>query len=231
MRTNLFGIDESLEGFSFANFETYGRDVNLDQEGFGRKLEEAINILQMAKQSIEQSNNNLVDQKIRINSIAQKIADRLEQPNSPLGILPIGFDELASVFPIALAGGSLIYVFSFIDAMSLRKEFHHSYKYLVKNSITDQQITSIAPLWLDPLRAEQNKIMRFAILTIPFVVFVAGCVLIFYSWTNPNISIGGEYTNRYIFGGLYVLSGGLFIYGYFKIIKEYRHYINEKASI
>jgi tetratricopeptide (TPR) repeat protein len=230
MRTNLLSIDESLEDFSFANFEGYSSDFNLNQEGFGRKLEEAVNILQIAKQSIEQSNNNLVDQKIRINSIAQKIADRLEQPNSPWGILPIGFDELASVFPIALAGGFFICVSSFIDTMNLRKEFHRSYKHLVKNSITDQQIISIAPLWLDPLRPEQNKIMHFAVLIIPFVIFIAGCVLIFYSWTSPNMSIGGEYTNRYIFGGLYLLSGGLFTYGYFKIIKEYHHYIIENAS-
>ncbi len=61
--------------------------------------------LQTAKQSIEQTNGNLIDQQTRINSIAQKIADRLEQPSSPIGTLPVGFNELVFIFPIALAGG------------------------------------------------------------------------------------------------------------------------------
>ena len=78
MHANLLGIDKSLESFSFANFQTYGN--NLNQEGFERKLEEAVNVLQVEKQSVEQSNNKLDDQKMRINSMAQKIADRLEQP-------------------------------------------------------------------------------------------------------------------------------------------------------
>jgi hypothetical protein len=228
MHTYLIDIDQSLDNFSFYQFQGYSTGPR--QQEFERKLEGAINTLQIAEQSIEQSKNNILDQKTRINSIAQKITDRLEQPSSPVGTLPVGFDELVSVFPIALAGSFLVCLSSFIDAIRLRKEFQDIYKDSGKNSITDQQISSIAPLWLDPLRREQNKKARFAIFLIPFVIFVAACVLIVYNWTGPNMSIGGEYTNRYVFGGLYLLSGGLFVYGYLKTIKEYRHYANENAS-
>jgi hypothetical protein len=106
MHTYLKGINESLNNFSFYQFQGYSTGPT--QQEFERKLEVAIHTLQIAEQSIEQSKNNILDQKTRINSIAQKIADRLEQPSSPVGTLPVGFDELVLVFPIALAGGFFV---------------------------------------------------------------------------------------------------------------------------
>ncbi len=110
--------------------------------------------------------------------------------------------------------------------MKLRKEFHF-YAHSVKNPLTEQQITYIAPLWLEPLRREQNKVLRLTILLIPFFIFTVSCILIVYSWISPNMSIGEEYLNRYFFGGLYLLCGGLLVYGFLKIIKDIYQYKSE----
>jgi hypothetical protein len=227
MGTNILDIYGSLEDFSFIKFEEYPIRKGPNEQEVGLILEETINKLQTAKQPIEQSNTNLVNQKTKIDSVAQKIADRLEQPNSPLGTLPVGFNELVLVFPIALAGGFFVCISSFLDAMNIRRELQHFYRHSADYSTDDQQISSTSPLWLDPLKPEQNKIIRFTVLVIPFLIFVTSCLLIVYSWITPNMSIGGEHINRYVFGGLYLLSGGLFLYGYLKIVKEYRHYRSE----
>ena len=117
-----------------------------------------------------------------------------------------------------------------VDSINLRKEIRRVNKHSARNSITYHQTAFIAPLWLDPSRPE-HKITRFTILLIPFIIFVVASMLIVYSWTSVNMSIGGEYTNKYVFGGLYLFTGGLFIYGYLKIVKEYRRYASENASI
>ena len=225
----LYEIQDSLSDFTFFKLKIY-----TTSPGYffvARDLEDAMKQLNAIKLSIEVSNNNLMAERLKIDSLAQKIAERLEQPSSPIGTLPTGFDQLVSIFPIALAGGYLICIFSLIDSMRFRRKILDLYKNVFNNSNSKEKIIAIAPLWLDRFDSHQGKILRFSILLLPVIIFGSSCLLILYSWTNSDISLGGEYMNRIVFGILYLVCGFLFVYGLIQFIKEYSKVNSNKESI
>jgi hypothetical protein len=150
----------------------------------------------------------------------------LEEFESPIGKLTIGFDDLVMFFPIALASGFLVVTSMLIEAMKFRRYYlsFHPMKDNVKGSLTSQDIARTAPLWVDREDPNQNKIARFAILFLPLLIYTAACGIIFFSWWGiPESSLGDIPAYRPIFAGVYLITGLLvFPYCYLKIIREYR---------
>ncbi len=66
-----------------------------------------------------------------INGGIQKLANRFDQFESPLGKIPLVFSETIAVFPLLLAVGFFIYSFLLQQVMSLRIDLAGQYVYKI----------------------------------------------------------------------------------------------------
>jgi hypothetical protein len=97
----------------------------------------------------------------------KEVAQRLDQFQSPIGIIPIGINESVVFFPLALGIGFLICSSLRSDTIRLRKELHECYQKQNPN-LGDDKMTLITSIWLDPVGSRQNVLVNFAILSIVF---------------------------------------------------------------
>jgi hypothetical protein len=176
---------------------------------------------------------NLADNMNKSIEDDRKVEERLSQIDFPFGQLPATLDEAISIFPISMAVGSLICNSIIVDTIKLRRELLDYYiqKYISKG-IRDKSpdISNIAPLWIDPVHCKQQQILKFFILSIPFIIFVASCFLIFFEWLLIDPALGhrrtiltfpgGTEINHIVFTTMYTISAGLFFYGYRRIMSE-----------
>ena len=182
-------------------------------------LNDEINRFQRAKAEFD---SLLADLKVR----ETQVASRLNQIEFPFGKLPIGLNESIAVFPIVLAIGFLVLAMSLRDIIRLRRSYHRLYQRKDPNKVilTDEQIMLIAPLWIDPLNAARKNLVSLVILSIPFLIFIVACVIILYSWTLPGFIRIGESFNWWLYGGMFLLSFLLFLYGYRQVAMEVKRY-------
>ncbi len=87
--------------------------------------------------------------------------------------------------------------------------------------LTNDQISLLTHVWLDPENLRENKTLLYTLLFLPFLIFVISCILIFYSWTIPVLLPGIDQLNWWLYTGLYILSLLVFIFCYLKIYREY----------
>jgi len=106
-------------------------------------------------------------------------------------------------YPISLASGFLLSKVFLSESIRLRRYIHRIYQKKQKREdiVKNQRIYLIAPLWLDPANPDQNKIMQFLILLLPFVIFLLSIVMISYSWhyTPHAPSVAAQNLSRKIF--------------------------------
>lgn len=182
---------------------------------------------------LEKENTTVKNQIVMLENQSKQLDERLQQIEFPFGKLPVGLTESIAVFPIILAIGFLVIASQLREAIQLRKSFHQLYqrKDPTRRILDDQQIALIAPLWIDPESTSKQKLVRFTILTIPFLIFLISCILIFYNWTIPGFFAYADRLNWWLYGGLYLLSLGIFIYGYRQIFIELSGYSNNGMRI
>jgi hypothetical protein len=175
---------------------------------------------------LEEDRTRLENDFSRLNNELGNITKRLEEFESPIGKLTIGFDDLVMFFPLGLASGFLVVTSMLIDAMKLRRDYlnFHPRRDKIKGSLSTLEVARTAPLWVDHEDPGQNKIGRFAILFLPVLIYLAACAMIFFSWWEiPESSLGDVPAYRPIFAVAYLISGLLvFPYCYLKIIREYQ---------
>jgi predicted nucleic acid-binding Zn-ribbon protein len=184
-----------------------------------KKLQEDLTNLQKDKMAFEQ-------QQTKLQAEETQIAERLSKIEFPLGKLPIGLIEAVAVFPLLIAIGFAISVSGLVETLRLRKAFQIFYqqKDPGRTILTDVQIALITPLFIDPTSPFQNRIVRFSVLSIPLVVFLVAAALILYSWTIPDTVTSASMINDWMYGGLYILSLGGFVYSYWQLIIQLRQY-------
>jgi hypothetical protein len=162
-----------------------------------------------------------------------EIEDRLKQIEFPFGKIPIGLDESIFLFPVGLAVGFLICASILGNTIRLRKDIHTRYKIKKDagaNSIADQKVDLIAPLWIDPISKKFYQLLKLMIFLVPLVMFVVSLYLISHIWGIINrdqlagVFVNSSINNLLIHGGLYILSFGFFIYGCWRIFVELRNY-------
>jgi hypothetical protein len=179
---------------------------------------------------LESNREQLLQNKTLLQNEKNEIADRLDQIQFPATKVPINLDDAIMVFPILLAVGFLVCINLLCNAIHLRKNFHS--RYLKKNpmeaKLKDEEIALITPLWIDPLNSKLNQVIRFAIVIIPFAIFLLTWYLIINylmaSESDRSISLSPESTYYWIYSISYVLSLILFIYGCWKLVMQIRDY-------
>jgi len=169
----------------------------------------------------------LEDKKSVLDDQQKEITNRLNEFESPIGKLKIGFDDLMIIFPIALTGGFAMCASMFVDTQSYRRYYLNFHPKRIDvdgiaRNLSDDEISLSAPLWLDPKNDKQNKVVRALVLFIPMAVYLASVALIFYSWSIPQSSLGcGSRDYRPYYTIAYISISVIFVYSYVKIICEY----------
>lgn len=154
-----------------------------------------------------------------------RTAQRLEDIEFPFGKIPIGLNQSISLFPLGLGTGFLICASLLGDAIRLRKDYGSK-----GNSLSDERMRLIAPLWIDPKSSKLSQTLKFMILLVPLVVFVVSVYLISNSWSImgneelEGIFIGNNTSNHIYYIGLYILSSVFFVYGYWRVLVEICNY-------
>ena len=192
----------------------------------GSQIDHQSQVLQLQYNELQESQKELTDQLNKMKEEEKQVAARLDQIEFPFGKLPVGLTESIAIFPIILAIGFLVVASQLRETIQLRKSFHQLYqrKDPTRTVLNDQQIALIAPLWIDPENTNKQKLARLIILSIPFVIFIISCILIFYNWSIPGFFAYADQLNWWLYGGLYVVSLLIFIYGYRQILNELRDY-------
>lgn len=112
----------------------------------------------------------------------EEIVRRINQIQYPFGSLPIGLQAVAA-FPLILAISFFIILYFLYSAIGIRKEIYHHYRQQsAQFMLNDDEISRVAPLWIDPITSLKGQIVRFFILLIPFVIFLASSLLVHYVW-------------------------------------------------
>jgi len=194
----------------------------------GSQIDKQSRFIQQQSDKLQEIQNKLDDRLNKMKDQEKQIGARLEQIEFPFGKLPVGLTESIAIFPIILAIGFLVIASQLRETIQLRKSFHQLYqrKDPTRTILDDQQIALIAPLWIDPVSPNKQKLARVTILAIPFLIFIVSGILILYNWSIPGFFAYADQLNWWLYGGLYVLSLVIFVYGYRQIFNEMRGYSN-----
>ena len=139
-----------------------------------------------------------------------EIKDLLNDFESPIGKLTVGFDHVILIFPLILLGGFVFCLSILNDANNIRKIILENYKIptqsKVANKCTDDnkiKNEDVFPIFMDKINS-----IKIIILFIPLIIFVISCIVIVLSWANSTEStLGYDEIYRYIFVILYILFG------------------------
>jgi hypothetical protein len=106
---------------------------------------------------------------------------------------------------------------------------HYSYQARNPNSsiISNLKIAYIAPLWIDPSNPEKNNLLQFVILSVPLIIFVISLIVTLYTWSFPAADVLLRVVSEFeklVYGGLYAISIGFFVYGCLVIKQELDYY-------
>jgi TRAP-type C4-dicarboxylate transport system permease small subunit len=170
------------------------------------------------------------DTKTLLNNRLYNITQQWKEIHSPYGNLPIDFSNLLAIFPLSMTIGFFICSIFLFTSIRLRSIIHKQYNKSKQKeeNIKNLPIYFIAPLWIDPVNPEQNKILQFLVLLLPFVIFLSSTIMILYSWnygpSEPFATASLISENFYYW--LYILCFGIFIYSYWHIISEVKNYYN-----
>ena len=158
------------------------------------------------------------------------LSDRYRSLDTPFGgAIPVGFNEMLAVFPLALS-----IVFCYV-AMTLRDTIRLR-RVLSAQGIAEniRNYISNSPLWIDPKPSPGSgkilhSIIAWTVLAIPFLLFIGSIIII--SFILFWMPIGGDKFpvfvaaaefNKLSYSTFYVIGGILFGFSYSLIIKEVR---------
>jgi hypothetical protein len=168
----------------------------------------------------------------------KNIISRISQVQFPFGNIPIGLDELISIFPIILGIGTTICVFTLRDTITFRRDLDEWYQKKLddnRDRVSDD-LSLIAPIWINPIAPKLDQTIKFSILMIMPSIFVLIVIYqISFGWgsgdvDNPFTFPGEREGNLQIFGVLYVIFARAISYSYWKFIAELRNYRRELES-
>jgi hypothetical protein len=158
----------------------------------------------------------------------RKLEGRFNQFESPLGNIPLGLNEAIVWFPFFLAAGFFVFAHILQQSMSIKKDLNT----LMQTQSdprgimrTDRHITFLSSLWLDPIIPKRKQPVQLVIFFVPFILFLASSLLVnnIVTLDNPDIReddlfIAANSFNLGIYNWLFIVSWGLIIAGYVRIL-------------
>jgi cell division protein FtsL len=194
-------------------------------EQIGDQMAQEIDSMQAAEEELNQKKEQIQKRREDLNSAFKNIKTRFGK----FGLEP---SDAILIAPIVLAALFLVAVMNLSESIRLRKSFQELFqaKDPQKTVITDSQIALAMPLWVDPLDPRPKRTLRLAALAIPAVASVLTLLVIFYCWSLPDAfpGLSGADYWKYVF--YYLLSAGLFIYGFRRLSSVVKNYSEKMSS-
>lgn len=195
---------------------------------YGKPIDEDVGKLKKEVNQLKDSIDEIHEEQAVLSSNKKKLEERLKQIEFPFGKIPIGINETIAIFPILLVIGFYICNSMLCDLIRLRFNYYQYSRRIdpAQDILTDNQISLVAPIWIDPINRERNRTIRYSILFGPFLIFVVSCLFNIYSWTIPESSSSVGQLPQWIYGALYALGLGVFLFGHGKaraVIRQHSH--------
>lgn len=185
----------------------------------GGQMAQEIVAMQTAEEELNRKKEQIQKRKEDLNSAFKNIKTRFGK----FGLEP---SDAILVAPVVLAALFLVAVMNLSESIRLRKSFQELFqaKDPQRAAITDSQIALAMPLWVDPLDPRPKRRLRSGALAIPAVASVLTLLVIFYCWSLPDAfpGLSGVDYWKYVF--YYLLSAGLFIYGFRRLHSAVKNY-------
>ncbi len=188
-------------------------------EGIGRRMEAAADARQAETEKLNQEKDQIKKSKEGLNSALKDIKTRF-------GKLGLDLDDAILMAPLAFAVLFFVAALNLCQNIQIRKSFHRLFQARdpQKVALTDAEIASAMPLWLDPLAPPIQRKLKLAVMMIPAIASVLTLLVVFYCWTIPEAFSGltGIDPVKCI---LYCLIGaGLFVHGFKRIRNAIENY-------
>ena len=158
----------------------------------------------------------------------KRLEGRFNQFESPLGNIPLGLNEAIVWFPFFLAAGFFVFAHILQQTMTIKKELNALMQ--ARNDprgITriDRHVTILSSIWIDPIIPKRKQPVQLVLFFVPFLLFIASSLLVnsIITLDNPNIReddlfIAANNFNLQIYYWLFIISWGLIIAGYLRIL-------------
>ena len=188
-------------------------------EEIGNNMAQEMVLMQNAEEELNQKKTQIQKRKEDLDSAFKNIKTRFGK----FGLEP---SDAILIAPIVLAALFLVAVMNLSESIRLRKSFQELFqaKDPQKAAITDSQIALAMPLWVDPLDPRPKRRLRLAALAIPAVASVVTLLVILYCWSIPDAFLGLSGVDYWKYVFYYLLSTGLFIYGFRRLSSVVKNY-------
>lgn len=216
--------------YSFSGKGGFYSDLDNDVKNFWERFSPALAVQQEKLNtelvSINKFCDSLKQTLHNLKTDEEQIVERMEQIEFPLGKIPIGLNESIAVFPLLISIGFLLSLSLFSDTIKLRRKLHDLYKRKdpARTVFTEEQISLIAPLWIDPLLPKINQRRKLILLSIPFIIFILSVVFIIYTWLLPGPAILDTSYTWWIYSSVYLICFLLCISSFKKMLEELSAY-------
>ena len=175
------------------------------------------------RSDVDQLNKNKEDIKKR----KDELLNSLKNIKTRFGKIGMELDEAILVAPIVFSLLFVLTVSNLKGSIRLRKSFQAmtvQFKDPQKVAITDGEIALTMPLWIDPMDPPIKRKLRAFILMVPVIVAVMTLIIIFYCLKIPGAFPGLSVFDYWKYFFYYLLSTGLFLYGFREIQKAVKGY-------
>ena len=194
--------------------------VNHQFEEIGQRMAQETKSL---RSDVDQLNQNKEDIKKR----KDELLNSLKNIKTRFGKIGMELDEAILVAPIVFSLLFVLTVSNLMGSIRLRKSFQTmtiQFKDPQKVAITDSEIALTMPLWIDPMDPPLKHKIRAFILMIPLIVAVLTLIIILYCLKIPGAFPGLSVFDYWKYFFYYLLSAGLFLYGFREIQKAVKGY-------
>ncbi len=171
-------------------------------------------------ESLRSDVDQLNQKKKDINKRKDELHNSLKNIKTRFGKIGMELDEAILVAPIVFSLLFVLTVSNLMGSIRLRKSFQTmtvEFKDPQKVAITDSEIALTMPLWIDPMDPPAKRKLRAFILMIPVIVAVLTLIIILYCLKIPGSFPGMSVFDYWKFFIYYLLSAGLFYFGFREI--------------
>lgn len=192
----------------------------------GSGIEKQYQELDTKLSDLQTKRSILEEQQKLLRGEEDRLAERLNQIEFPLGKLPISLNEAVAIFPLILVIGFVQMAALLIETTRLRGAYHQLSRQKDPNRavLTDEQVALIAPLFVDPSDRIQSLAIRSFILLVPLLIIVVSGGLIIYSWVIPEIDYKTVEFNLWLYSSLYLMGISIYIYSFRRVMLNTRRY-------
>lgn len=168
--------------------------------------------LQKLKDKINVYRNTLEDRDNQLSNKIVKVSSMFENFQTPVGTIPIGFQELVALFPFIISILFLFFVYSLVELMN-------------PDSGKPEKESFIVNLLFDPYEEKKHQKLQITLLLIPISIFAFSLIvtnLVYFAFDEPSTDIDDPFRaavdlNKLIYVAMSILASIFMALGLWKL--------------